>query len=129
VNGHFHAVALIVGRHVENRRGAVICTICVILQPLPPDFRRRPAGESPPVVDTVGFNARGWLTDGFPHTEKMHIVERYRRPDVAHLILDITIEDPGTFTKPWNLHMNWELAPGEELIEYICNENNQYRPK
>jgi Carboxypeptidase regulatory-like domain len=81
------------------------------------------------VVDTVGFNDRGWLTDGFPHTEKMHIVERYRRPDVAHLILDITIEDPGTFTKPWNLHMNWELAPGEELIEYICNENNQYRPK
>jgi hypothetical protein len=80
-------------------------------------------------VDTVGFNGRSWLTDGFSHTEQMHIVERYRRPDVAHLILDITIEDPGTFTKPWNLPMTWELAPGEELIEYICSENNQYRPK
>jgi hypothetical protein len=79
------------------------------------------------VVDTVGFNDKSWLAGGFPHTEKLHVVERYRRPDLAHLTLDVTIEDPGTFTKPWNLHMTWELAPGEELIEYICGENNPYR--
>jgi len=79
------------------------------------------------VVDTVGLNDRSWLTDGLPHTEKLHLLERYRRPDLAHLEIDLTIEDPGTLTKPWNLHMSWELAPGEELIEYICTENNQYR--
>jgi hypothetical protein len=79
------------------------------------------------VVDTVGFNDKGWLTDGFPHTEKLHVVERYRRPDLAHLVIDVMIEDPGTVTKPRTLHMTWELAPGEELIEYICSENNRYR--
>jgi hypothetical protein len=79
------------------------------------------------VIDTVGFNDKSWLTDGLPHTEKLHVVERYRRPDLAHLEIDVTMEDPGTLTKPWNLHMSWELAPGEELIEYVCTENNQYR--
>ena len=79
------------------------------------------------VVDTIGFNNRSWLTDGLPHTEKLHVIERYRRPDLAHLEIDVTIEDPETFTNPWKLHMSWELAPGEELIEYLCAENNQYR--
>jgi hypothetical protein len=46
---------------------------------------------------------------------------------MAHLAIDVTIEDPGTFTKPWQYHMVWELAPGEEMLEYICTENNQYR--
>src|SRR5262245_22069833 len=80
------------------------------------------------VVDTVGFNDKSWLTDGLPHTEKLHVIERYRRPDLAHLVIDVTIEDPETLTKPWNLHMNWQLAPGYELIEYICPENNLYKP-
>lgn len=78
------------------------------------------------VVDTIGFNEKGWLPDNLPHTEKLRIVERYRRPDLGHLKIDVTIDDPGTLSKPWNLHMTWELAPGEELIEYICPENNQY---
>jgi len=79
------------------------------------------------VVDTVGFNDKSWIGDALPHTEMLHIVERYRRPDLAHLAIDVTIEDPGTFVKPWNLHMTWELAPGEEILEYVCAENNQYR--
>jgi carboxypeptidase family protein len=79
------------------------------------------------VVDTIGFNDKGWLAAALPHTESLHVVERYRRPDLAHLLIDVTIEDPGTLTKPWNLHMTWELAPGEELIEYICSENNLYK--
>ena len=55
----------------------------------------------------------------------LHMVERYRRPDLAHLNIDVSIEDPGTFTKPWQLHMVWTLAPGEEIGEFIC-ENNKY---
>jgi Carboxypeptidase regulatory-like domain len=79
------------------------------------------------VVDTVGFNDRSWLPDGLPHTEMLHVIERYRRPDLAHLTIDITLEDPGTLTKPWQLHTTWTLAPREEILEYICIENNQFK--
>jgi hypothetical protein len=78
------------------------------------------------VVETVGFNADSWLFDGSPHTEQLRVVERFRRPDLAHLRVDITMEDPGAFKSPWELHMVWNLAPGEEVGEYVCNENNKY---
>lgn len=41
-------------------------------------------------------------------------------------VVDITFEDPGALSKPWNLHTTWTLAPREELIEYVCTENNRY---
>ena len=84
------------------------------------------------VIDTIGVNDRSWLPAFLPHTEMLHMVERYRRPDLAHLNIDVSIEDSGTLTKPWQLHMVWTLAPGEEIGEAIC-ENNKYientRPK
>jgi len=76
------------------------------------------------VIDTVGMNDKSWLNI-YPHTEQLHLIERYRRTDFAHLQVDITIEDPGAFTKPWTIHSVWNLAPGEEIGEYICNENNR----
>ena len=80
------------------------------------------------VIDSIGFNDKTWLiSDLLPHTEMLHVTERYRRPDLAHLKIDVTIEDPGTFTKPLERHMTWELAPGEDLSDYICTENNKYR--
>ena len=48
-------------------------------------------------------------------------------PDLAHLEIDVTIDDLGTLSKPWMHHMGWTLAPGEEVLESVCNENNQYR--
>ena len=78
------------------------------------------------VVETIGFNDSSWLPDGYPHTERLRVIERFSRPDLAHLNVDVTIDDPGTFTTPWQLHMVWELAPGEEILEFICNENNKY---
>lgn len=78
------------------------------------------------VVDTIGFNDKSWLRDGYPHSEKLHVIERYRRPDLAHLNVDITMEDPETLRTPWTLHMVWNLAPGERIMEYICNEDNKY---
>jgi len=80
------------------------------------------------VVDTTGFNDKSWLifATGLPHTEMLHMVERYRRPDLGHLVVDLALEDPGTFTKPVERHMTWELAPGEEILESICNENNKF---
>jgi len=80
------------------------------------------------VVDTVGFNDKSWITQSFlPHTEMLHMIERYRRPDRGHLRLDLTLEDPGAFTRPVERHMTWELAPGEDILESICPENNKYR--
>ena len=76
------------------------------------------------VVDTVGFHDRSWLGI-FPHTEMLHVVQRYRRTDLGHMEKDITIEDPGAFTKPWNWHVVWDLAPGEEIFELVC-ENDHY---
>jgi hypothetical protein len=61
----------------------------------------------------------------YPHTEMLHVVQRYRRPDAGHIEKEVTIEDPGTFTKPWRIRQTWELVPGEEVHEYICNENER----
>jgi hypothetical protein len=79
------------------------------------------------VIDTVGFNDKSWLPNNMPHTELLHVLERYRRPDLAHLNVDVTFEDPGTFTKPLQRHVVWELVPGEEILESICTENNRFR--
>lgn len=80
------------------------------------------------VVDTVGFNDKSWIIfpTGLPHTEMLRMVERYRRPDLGHLTVDLTLEDPGTFRQPIQRHMTWELAPGEEILESICTENNKF---
>ena len=79
------------------------------------------------VVDTVGFHDRSWV-DSYPHTERLHLTERYRRPDLAHLEVEITVEDPGAFVKPWKIHNTWDLVPDGEIQEYVCNENNTDAP-
>jgi hypothetical protein len=77
------------------------------------------------VVDSVGFNDKFWFDfAAHPHTEKLHVVERYRRPDAGHLDYDVTIDDPGAYTKPFIMHGHSALETGE-LMEYVCNENNQ----
>ncbi len=76
------------------------------------------------VVDTVGLNDKAWLdADGHPRTTKAHIIERFTRPELAKMTVDITIDDPGAYSKPWNVHEVAQLAPGWEIMEYICNEN------
>jgi hypothetical protein len=78
------------------------------------------------VIDTVGLNDRGWQDlAGLPQTEKAHIVERYRRPDLGHLEVEITIDDPGAYLRPWKVRRILDLAPGEEIVEYICHENHK----
>jgi hypothetical protein len=79
------------------------------------------------VVDTVGFNDKFWFDfKGHPHTERLHIVERYTRKDYNTLVNQITIDDPGAYSRPFTVTFTAELAPpGDELMEYICQENNQ----
>ena len=73
------------------------------------------------VVDTIGFNDRTWLdSTGKPHSTDMHLIERYRRPDLGHLNVDLTIEDPKAFTKPYSFTRTFTLAPNWELQEYVC---------
>jgi hypothetical protein len=81
------------------------------------------------VIDTVALNDKSWLLQGIwlPHTEMLRIVSRYTRPDLGHLKIDVTLEDPATFTEPVQRHVVWQLAPGEELLENICNENNKFQ--
>ncbi len=79
------------------------------------------------VVDSAGFNDKTWLDGGGrPHTERMHITERWTRPDLGHLEIELTIDDPGAYVKPWTIKKISDLAPkGDEVQEFICNENNK----
>jgi hypothetical protein len=77
------------------------------------------------VIDTVGFNDKSWINFVFPHTEMLHVIERYRRPNRGHLEVETTIEDPGAYVKPWKTHTTWDFAPQEDVLEYICAENNK----
>ncbi|HEV2199281.1 MAG TPA: carboxypeptidase-like regulatory domain-containing protein [Bryobacteraceae bacterium] len=79
------------------------------------------------VVDSRGFNDKSWIGFPFhPHTEMLHTIERFRRPDFGHLEMQTTIDDRGAFSKPWTYSKVLRLAPpGEDLEEYVCNENNR----
>jgi hypothetical protein len=68
-----------------------------------------------------------WLdVNGSPHSREAKITERFRRPTLGHLQIDFTIEDPKAYTKPWTVRVDQRLLPDQELIEFICNENQQF---
>jgi len=78
------------------------------------------------VVDSRGFNGKAWLDQlGKPSTEALHVIERFHRKDVGHMSLQITIDDPKAYTKPWTVNQEVHLLPDTELLEFICNENNR----
>jgi hypothetical protein len=105
------------------------------------DGRSRPGPEAQPwwygystgrwdgdtlVVETTGFNGTGWLdVYGSPFTEEAHITERFRRVNFGRLEIDVTIDDPKAYTRPWTVRVNQRLLPDSELIEFICNENER----
>ena len=78
------------------------------------------------VIDTVGLNDKTWL-NMFPHTGKLHITDRLRRPDLGHLEVETTYDDRESFKTPFLTKVVNVLAPDEEVEEYVCTENNQYR--
>jgi hypothetical protein len=78
------------------------------------------------VIDTIGFNDLFWFDFmGHPHTEQLHVTERYTRIDYGTLENITTIEDPGAYAKPFTIRFEARLRPGWDMMEYICNENNQ----
>lgn len=80
------------------------------------------------VVETNNLRDDGWLdVRGSPLTGQARITERFRRPTYGRLEIDITIEDPKAYTRPFTVRVNQQIAPDEEIIEFICNENQQFR--
>ena len=78
------------------------------------------------VVDTVGFNDKYWLDRmGHPNSDGLHLIERFRRRDVGHLDIEMTIDDPKTYTKPITYTQKTTLIPDEDLLEYFCSENEK----
>ena len=76
------------------------------------------------VVDTVGFNEKFWFTNGgLPHTEALHLTERFTRPDLNTLRYQVTVDDPQTYTRPWTGGWTIQWVPDEEIQEYFCEEN------
>jgi hypothetical protein len=81
------------------------------------------------VVDTIGQNGRTWLDmRGLPGTDALHVIERYTRPKIGQMNIDVTIDDPKAYTKPWTVKLAWTLQPDTDLIESICEENSKDLP-
>ena len=83
------------------------------------------------VIDTVGFNEKQWLAGAYPTTEKLHLVERISRPSLKTLTYEVTIDDPGAYTKPWG--GKWSITEKSasawiadgEMFEYICQDSGR----
>jgi hypothetical protein len=96
----------------------------------------RPHGDGPPsymgdsighwegdtlVVDTVNFNDKTWLDqDGLPHSDQLHLTERMRRVDKDDLEIQITIDDPKAYTKPWTVKLMFDEHPDWTIQESVC---------
>jgi hypothetical protein len=77
------------------------------------------------VIDTVGYNERFWLDrDGLPHTQQLHTLERFTRLDFPSMRYELTIDDPGAYTRPFSGAMTLRWEAGTELFEYQCQQAN-----
>jgi len=79
------------------------------------------------VIDSIGFkDEKVWIDENAnPHSDALHVVERWTRPDADHIHVDTVIEDPKFYTKPFTYQRTWVVgAPGQVLAEYACSENN-----
>ena len=75
------------------------------------------------VVDSVGYNEKFWfLSGGLPHTEALHLTERFTRTDLSTMKYDINVDDPRTYTKPWNASWTMRWMANQEIQEFFCEE-------
>lgn len=81
------------------------------------------------VVDTIGFNDRGWLdARAHTHSESMHLTERFHRIDFGHMEVRLTVDDPKTYTRPFTITLKQHLIPDSDLLESYCAENEKDAP-
>jgi hypothetical protein len=115
----------------QGTTNSVHRTIFTDGRPLPPDPTPTWMGYSighwegdTLVVETAGFNDRSWLDiEGHPHTEALRITERFRRRDFGHMDLEMTIDDPKTFTRPFSFKIPKTLMPDTDLLESVCEND------
>jgi hypothetical protein len=80
------------------------------------------------VAESNNFRDDGWLdVRGSPYTDQLRLTERFRRPTFGRLEIDVTIEDAKAYAKPFTVRVNQQISVDAELIEFICNENQQFR--
>jgi hypothetical protein len=80
------------------------------------------------VVTTTRFRDGGWLDlIGSPLTDAATITERFRRPTYAVMEIDVTVDDAKAYTRPFTVRLYQELMLGDELIEYVCLENQRFK--
>lgn len=80
------------------------------------------------VVQTVGFNDKGWLDDGgHPRSEEMKVTERFRRVNVGRLEVEVTFDDPKNYTRPWSVTLPFVLLPDTDIIENFCENERDAR--
>jgi hypothetical protein len=81
------------------------------------------------VVETTNFlgdERAGWLdVNGSPYTDALKMTERFRRPTFGTLQIDVTIDDPKAYTRPFTVRVNHRLLVDQEMIEFVCNENER----
>jgi hypothetical protein len=79
------------------------------------------------VVDTSGFNDKTWIdSEGHPHSDALHVVERIRRTDHDHLVDEITVDDPKAYTKPVMSKRVFEFQPDWNIAEFVCEDNDVF---
>jgi hypothetical protein len=81
------------------------------------------------VVDVTNFNDKTWLDSaGHPHSDRLHITERYTRTEPDTLMYEVTIDDPVAYTRPWTTTYRYRTNGSLEIMEYWCTENNLDAP-
>jgi hypothetical protein len=79
------------------------------------------------VVESSGFNDNVWLDNaGRPATGALRVTERFRRVDFGRMDIEVTIDDPKAYTRPWTVTQPLQYQADDEIIEYMCNENNKF---
>lgn|SRR5690348_9190022 len=80
------------------------------------------------MVESAGFDDRSWLDDpGHPHTDALRLTEKFRRKDFGHLEIEITIDDPKAYTKPWTVIENFNYLPDTEILENLCENEKDLK--
>ena len=79
------------------------------------------------VVVTKGLRDGEWLDIfGTPLTDAATYTERFRRLSYGRMEIDVTVDDPKAYTAAWTVRVNQRIMPEQELLEFVCNENNRY---
>ena len=76
------------------------------------------------VIDTKGFNEKFWFSNGgLPHSQQLHLIERFTRSDFDTLKYEVTVDDPGTYTRTWTSNWTMKWVPNQDPPEYFCQDN------